>query len=148
MDSTEKRNNSIEELINESGAYISYGTEAVKPQPKVAPKQQPDNRRSKKEVPLTRPYRSASYEKRVITISAVVAVTIAIVAIAVANAVLIGLNVSNNATKESIKTISEDIKNINSRIEGAVDMEEIDAYIVSEGLVKNPDIRSSGIPKK
>lgn len=146
MDSTEKRN--IEELINESGAYISYGTEAVKPQPKVAPKQQPDNRRNKKESPLTRPYRSASYEKRVLTLSAVVAATIAIVVIALANAVLIGLNVSNNAIKENIKTISEDIESINSRINGAVDMEEIDAYIVSEGLVKNPDIRSSGIPQK
>lgn len=146
MDSTEKRN--IEELINESGAYISYGTEAVKPQPKVAPKQQPDTRRNKKEAPLTRPYRSASYEKRAIALSAVVAVTIAVVVIALANAVLIGLNVSNNAIKENIKTISEDIESINSRINGAVDMEEIDAYIVSEGLVKNPDIRSSGIPQK
>ena len=146
MDSTERRN--IEELINESGAYISYGTEAVKPQPKVAPKQQPDNRRNKKEAPLTRPYRSASYEKRVLALSAVVAATIAIVVIALANAVLIGLNVSNNAIKENIKTIREDIESINSRINGAVDMEEIDAYIVSEGLVKNPDIRSSGIPQK
>ena len=53
-----------------------------------------------------------------------------------------------NAIKENIKTISEDIESINSRINGAVDMEEIDAYIVSEGLVKNPDIRSSGIPQK